>query len=51
MKEPVEFEKIDYRTPAKRVSERARTTKANVLAIGTAVAIMIGLAVFAIMGL
>ncbi len=51
MKEPAEFEKIDYRSPAKRMSERARTTKANVLAFGAAVAIMVGLAVFAILGL
>ena len=51
MKEPGEFEKIDYRSPAKRASEGARTTKANVLAIGTAVAIMVGLAAFLILGL
>jgi hypothetical protein len=51
MKEPGEFEKIDYRSPAKRLSERARTAKANFLAIGTAVAIVIGLAVYTVMGL
>jgi hypothetical protein len=51
MKEPGEFEKIDYRSPAKRLSERARTTKANVLAFGAAIAITVGLVVFAILGL
>ena len=51
MKKPGGFAKIDYRTPAKRLSERARTNKANFLAIGTALTIMVGLAAFLIMRL
>ncbi len=51
MKKPGEFTKIDYRTPAERASERARTNKANFLALGTALTIMAGLAAFLIMRL
>ena len=51
MKEPGGFTKIDYRTPSKRASDRARTNKANFLALGTALTIMAGLAAFLIMRL
>ncbi|MET0721658.1 MAG: hypothetical protein ABWY64_12580 [Tardiphaga sp.] len=41
---------IDYRSPAIRISDRARTSKSSFLAIGTAIAIVLGLAVYSIAG-
>ena len=51
MKKRVEIAKvIDYRSAAVRNSDRTRTTKTNFLAIGTAIAIMLGLLVYTISG-
>jgi hypothetical protein len=51
MKKRIENAKvIDYRSAAMRVSDRARPNKTNFLAIGTAVAIMLGLLVYTISG-
>lgn len=44
------FAKIDYRSTAARKSDRARVSKANLIAIGAAVAIVLGLAIVAISG-
>jgi hypothetical protein len=40
----------DYGSPAIRISGRTRTTKSNFLAIGAAIAIVLGLAVYSIAG-
>ena len=52
MKERVEIAKVaDYRSVAMRITDRARTNKSNFLAIGVAIAVMSGLAAYAIIGL
>ena len=42
---------IDYQGPADSPSGRARTNKPNLIAIGAAVAIVLGLLAYAILGI
>ena len=41
---------IDYRNSAMRITDRARTTKSNFLAIGIAIAVILGLLVYTVSG-
>jgi hypothetical protein len=42
---------IDYQNPANRLSGRARTNKSNLMAIGAAVAIVLGFLAYATLGI